>query len=109
MATFNTGTGFSIELIDWTLEIRGEHKGLPLYESLGGTVTAIAIVKEPAIGIKSMGQDSNKTISGLVMIPELKMFRNQGPSGPENCNWYFSADTIKKLDSGFKGKIKFGH
>ena len=44
MAIFKTGTGFSIELIDWKLERRGEYKNLPLYQSLGGQVTAIALV-----------------------------------------------------------------
>ncbi len=109
MAIFKTGTGFSIELINWKLVRKGEHKNLPLYESLGGQVTAIALVDQPAIGEKVMGNDSYRTIMGPVMIPDLKMFRNVGPNGPENCYWFFSAETIKELQQTFKGKIKNGH
>lgn len=109
---FELGTGFSIELErsnNWRLEYRGVHKGLPLYESFGGKVTAIAIVKNPAIGKKLIGRDSDKTAFGEVMIPDLKIFRNEGPNGPENCYWYFSAATIKEFQKSFKGKIKIGH
>jgi len=109
MAFIKTGTGFSIELINWRLEPRGEHKGLPLYESIGGIVTAIAIVDQPAIGIKTVANSEDKTVAGPVMIPDLKMFRNVGPNGSENCYWYFSAETISDLQKSFKGEIKFGH
>ena len=109
MTTFQTGTGFSIELVGWQLEFRGQHEGLPLYESLDGQVTAIAIVDEPAIGIKAIGDNSNRTINGPIMIPDLKIFRNIGPNGPENCYWYFSAETIKILQQAFTGKVKIGH
>jgi len=109
MAIFKTGTGFSIELIDWKLVRKGEYKNLPLYESVGGQVTAIALVEEPAVGEKAMGNDSDRTIMGPVMIPDLKMYRNTGPNGPESCYWYFSAETIKELQQSFKGKIKIGH
>jgi hypothetical protein len=109
MALFKTGTGFSIELIDWKLEERGEYKNLPLYESLGGKVTAIALVEKPAVGEKAIGNDADRTIVGPVMIPDLKMYRNIGPNGLERCYWYFSAETIKSLQQSFKGKIKIGH
>lgn len=109
MAFIKTGTGFSIELINWRLEHRGEHQGLPLYESIGGMVTAIAIVDQPAIGIKTIANSKDKTVTGPVMIPNLKMFRNEGPNGPENCYWYFSIETINELRKSFKGEIKFGH
>jgi hypothetical protein len=109
MAIFKTGTGFSIELINCKLERRGEYKNLPLYESLGGQVTAIALVVKPAIGEKAMGNDADKTIMGPVMISDLKMYRDIGPNGPESCFWYFSAETIKELQQSFKGKIKIGH
>jgi hypothetical protein len=109
MAIIKFSTGFSIELIDCKLVSRGEYKDLPLYESLGGQVTAIALVDEPAIGEKVMGNDSDKTIMGPVMIPDLKMYRNMGPNGPESCYWYFSAETIKELQQGLKVKIKIGH
>jgi len=78
MAIFKTGTGFSIELINWELVWRGKHNNLPLYESFGGQVTAIALVDEPAIGEKAMGNDSDRIITGPVMIPDLKMYRNMG-------------------------------
>jgi hypothetical protein len=109
MALFKTGTGFSIELIDWKLEKRGEYKNLPLYESLGGKVTAIAMVEKPAIGEKAIGNDVDRTIVGPVMIPDLKMYRNIGPNGSERCYWYFSSVTIKNLQQSFNGKIKIGH
>lgn len=109
MTEFETGTGFSIELVGWKLEFRGEHKGLPLYESIGGKVTAIAIVDKPAIGVKARGNEIEKTIAGPIMIPDLKMFRTAGPNGPENCYWYFSAETIKHLQETFDGQIKLGH
>ena len=43
------------------------------------------------------------------MIPELKIFRNKGPNGSENCYWYFSAATIQELQRTFKGRVKIGH
>jgi hypothetical protein len=109
---FETGVGFSIELDigkDWRLELRGEYDGLPLYESLGGKVTAIAIVKTPAIKSKAFGNESDRTFVGAVMIPDLKIFRNQGPNGREKCYWYFSAETIKTLQEEFDGGYKLGH
>lgn len=109
MAVFKTGTGFSIELIGWKLEYRGIYKELPQYESLGGKVTAIALVKNPAIGIGSVGETEAKTITGPIMIPDLRIFRNIGLNGPENCYWYFSAKTINELQKSFKGEIKIGH
>lgn len=105
-------TGFSIELDiskNWKLELRGNHKGLPLYESLGGKITAIAIVKNPAIGDNAVAINKERKIMGAVMIPDLKIFRNQGPNGPENCYWYFSSQTIKELQESFNGKGKIGH
>ncbi len=109
MAIIDAGTGFSIELVDWRLEARGEHKGLPLYEALEGRVTAIAIVETPAIGQMAKANTDDKTLLGSVMIPDLKMYRNQGANGPEPCYWYFSAETIVNLQKGFKGEIKIGH
>jgi hypothetical protein len=110
MDNFNTGTGFSIELVGWQLEPRGEYEGLPLYESTGGKITAIAIVKNPAIQQNTMGNESDKTITGPVMIPDQKIFRNTGPNGQsENCYWYFSKETIAELRKTFTGEIKMGH
>jgi hypothetical protein len=107
--TFKTGTGFSIELINWRLEHRGEHMGLPLYESLGGEIIAVALVEEPAIGVGGIVDPTNKTITGPVMIPNLKIFRTQGLNGAENCYWYFSEATILTLQGTFKGNVKIGH
>ena len=109
MSLFKTGTGFSIELEDYYLEARGTHEGLPLYEALGGRVTAIAIVDEPAIGIGTIGNNIDRTISGPVMIPNLKIFRSSGLRRNENCFWFFSAETITKLQNSFNGEIKIGH
>jgi hypothetical protein len=110
MNRFETETGFSIELIKWKLEHRGEHKNLPLYESIGGEITAIAIVKKPAVGLNSIADEETKILYGIVMRPDLKIFRKIGPNGqPEDCYWYFSADTIKMLQQNFKGEIKHGH
>jgi hypothetical protein len=107
---FETGVGFSIELIGWRLELRGEYENLPLYECFGGEVTAIAIVENPAVGIKAMGNEKEKNIAGVVMTPNLKMFRNIGLNGrQESCYWYFSKETINELQSNFKGQIKLGH
>lgn len=109
MSYFETGTGFSIELIGWRLEPRGKHEDLPLYECLGGQVTAVAIVEEPAIGVKSTGNSKNRTITGPIMIPDLKMIRSVGPNGPEKCYWYFSKEIIAELQKGYTGKVKIGH
>ena len=109
MAILNSEAGFSIEIENFTLEFRGNYDGLPLYEAMGGLVTAIAFVQEPAIGVPAILNDSNKTISGPIMIPDLKMFRIDGPNGPEKCYWYFSAETIKNLQQSFTGKLKLGH
>lgn len=109
MSEFNTGTGFSIELVDYRLELRGRHEGLPLYEALDGNITAIAIVNKPAIGVAALINDTDRTIIGPVMIPDHKIFRKRGLKKYENCYWYFSAETLKILQKTFTGKIKFGH
>jgi len=109
MTTIKTGVGFSIELEDWRLEYRGEHEGLPLYEALGGRVTAVAIVDEPAIGIKAVGNENERTITGPIMIPDQKIFRATGMKGSENCYWYFSKETISHLQQNYNGKVKIGH
>lgn len=109
MNRFETKTGFSIELINWKLEYRGEYENLPLYESIGGEITAIAIVKNPAVGLSSIADEESKMLYGIVMQPDLKIYRNVGPNGPEKCFWYFSAETIKVLHQNFKGEIKYGH
>ncbi|RIA08761.1 hypothetical protein OE09_0584 [Flavobacteriaceae bacterium MAR_2010_72] len=109
MALIEMNTGFSIELEGPRLEHRGTHNGLPLYESLGGKITAIALVNKPAIGELAVGNDEEKTILGAVMIPNLKIYRNAGPLGQEPCYWYFSAETIEQLRKTFDGTIKLGH
>jgi hypothetical protein len=110
MGLFRTTTGFSIELVNNRLERRGDHEGLPLYESLGGRIKAIAIVKDPAIEVGVIADDDTREIYGPVMIPDLKIFRDTGADGKEEqCYWYFSKDTIAKLQKTFKGKIKYGH
>lgn len=109
MTTINTAVGFSIELEDWRLEYRGEHEGLPLYEALGGRVTAVAIVDEPAIGVKAIGNEEERIITGPIMIPDLKIFRTTGLNGRENCYWYFSKETIFHLQQTYNGKVKIGH
>ena len=101
-------SGFSIEFEynNSDLELCGEHEGLPLYKVIGGKVTAIALVNKPANKSYCVADDSNHTITGLVMIPDVKMFRNE----PENCYWYFPAETIKKLGTEyFNTKLKLGH
>jgi hypothetical protein len=110
MNTFDLDTGFSIELINWRLVLKGKHNKLPLYESIGGEVTAIAIVKKPAIGIKAKGIKETNHIIGPIMIPDQKIFRKVGLNGiTEDCYWFFSSETIKKLQSNFNGVIKIGH
>ena len=112
ITTFEAGIGFSIELDinnDWRLESRGEYEGLPLYESLGGKVTSIAMVERPAIKTKARVREKDRTVMGPVMIPDQKIFRTVGANGREDCYWYFSAKTIKILQEEFKGGIKLGH
>ncbi|TDD96968.1 hypothetical protein [Flavobacterium cellulosilyticum] len=109
MNTFETKTGFSIELIENRLILRGEYNNLPLYESIGGIITAIALVSNPAVEINSIADEDNKILCGVVMSPNLNIFRDIGRKGKENCYWYFSAHTIEKLQNSFKGEIKIGH
>ena len=109
MNTFETQTGFSIELLDNRLILRGCYKNLPLYESIGGKVTAIAIVNNPAFEMNCIAIEENRTICGLVMRPNLNIFRDNGRHKKENCYWYFSAHTIKKLQESYNGEIKIGH
>ena len=104
MALFETGGGFSIELINNKLISRGKYKNLPLYESLGGQVTAIAFVKEPAIGEKAFGDDSDRKIMGPVMIPDLKIYRNTGPNGTESCYCIFQQILSKNYKELLKEK-----
>ena len=109
VSKLNSGPGFSIEIKNFTLEYRGEHNGLPLYEALGGLVTAVAFVNTPAIKVAANINDDEKTLSGPIMIPNLKMFRKKGPNGKENCYWYFTDETIKNLRETYNGKLKIGH
>lgn len=109
MDKFETQTGFSIELIDNRLILRGKYNNLPLYESIGGKITAIAIVESPAVSIKSIFIEDSEMLYGVVMSPNLNIFRDKGRNGMENCYWYFSEHTIKKLQESFNGKIKVGH
>lgn len=109
MALIDMNTGFSIELEGWRLESRGTYEGFSLYESLGGKITAIALVKNPATGDKVVGDEESRTILGAVMIPNLKIFRKTGLNGPEDCYWYFSTETIKKLKDTYNGTVKLGH
>lgn len=57
--------------------------------------------------MKSMGNATDRTITGPVMIRDLKIFRTTGPNGPENCYWYFSAQTINQLRKHILVKCKF--
>lgn len=110
MNTFKTTTGFSIELINNRLILRGEYRNLPLYESIGGKITAIALVKNPALELNSIADEDTKTIYGIVMRPNLPIFRDTGKNGnTENCYWFFSVSTITKLHATFDGTIKIGH
>ena len=52
-------------------------------------MTTVAIFDEHAIGIKTIGNHAYSTITGPIMILDLKMFRSTGPIGAENCYWYF--------------------
>jgi hypothetical protein len=40
---------------------------------------------------------------------KVENYRNQGPNGLERCYWFFSAETIKELQSTFEREAKFGH
>jgi hypothetical protein len=102
--------GWSIEIVGYKLEYRGEHNDLALYESIGGRITAIAFVEKPAIEINAIVNDEQRTIGGPIMIPDLKILREEGIGGRrENCYWYFSKETIAELRKTFIGTIKFGH
>ena len=110
IVSFDSGTGYSIEIINCRLICKGTHENLPLYEAVGGKVTAIAIVKEPAIESNARLVPSENILVGPVMIPDLKIFRDKGPNNrKEDCFWYFSAGTIRKLQESFEGQIKIGH
>lgn len=89
-------------------EHRGEHDGLPLYEVVDGKITAIALVKEPAIEVGAVFNNDG-TFLGPVMIPDQRIFRDSGLQDTEDCYWYFSADTIGMLQRTFTGKMKLGH
>ena len=110
--TFEAGIGYSIELeinIDWRLKLRGKYEGSPLYESIGGKVTAIAMVEKPVIKTKAIANENYRTITGPIMIPDQKTFRTLWAYGKENCYWYFSAETTQKLQEEIDGEIKLGH
>ena len=109
MSQIYVQTGFSIELEGNILTRRGDYEGKPLYESYGGTITAIALVKSPAIDVGLIMDEETRQVTGPVMIPDIKIPRNEGPYGPEDCYWYFTAKTIEKLKKAFKGSIKVGH
>lgn len=109
MSYIKTQSGFSIELTGHRLERRGDFDGLPLYESLGGKIEAIALVSQPATESHSVLDEDNKTIVAPVMIPDKRIYRNNGLFEGEECYWYFSAETIKELMNSYGGQIKVGH
>jgi len=104
--------GFSVE---WEMgdtgkmELRGEHLGKSCYELLHGEITAIALVKNPAIKVKGKTHDDTKTLCGPVMIPDLKIFRREKDNNEFYV--YFSGETIKELKEKYdvSKPIKFGH
>lgn len=98
--------GFSVEWEGGERVDSGKYKGLPLYELIGGRITAIAIVDNPAIGVKCVTNDKEQIIAGPVMIPNLKIFRK---NESEEYYVYFSEETISKLKYSYKGDIKLGH
>ncbi|GAA4048319.1 hypothetical protein [Flavobacterium chungnamense] len=111
MYSIEINKGFSIELdrTNWKLEFRGYHNGLPLYESIGGIVTAIAIVNKPAIEVNAKYISEKNHLVGPIMIPNQRIYRNMGPNGPEKCFWFFSEETINQFQINFNGEIKIGH
>lgn len=102
-----TNIGFSVEWIPGKQEQRKDYKGLRCYELIDGYIDSIAIVKGPAIGINIIADDEDRTIIGPVMIPELRMFREDGFGGGYYV--YFSADSIQKLKETCSQKVKIGH
>ncbi len=89
MTTFEAGIDFSIELDinnDWKLELRDEYEGLPLYVSLGGKVTSIAMVERPAIKTKARARESDRMIMG-----------SSNDSQPKNIQNYWCKWTRKLL------------
>ncbi|MCT4639497.1 MAG: hypothetical protein N4A72_17465 [Bacteroidales bacterium] len=109
MTYIKTSVGFSIELTNYKLEKRGSFDELPLYEVLGGKIDVIALVNEPAIESHSFLDENKRNIIAPVMIPEKKIYRNNGLYKGEKCYWYFSAETIKELLKTYNGKVKVGH
>lgn len=104
--------GFSIELIHYRLNYSGEHQNLPLYEVLDGTITDIALVQNSAIEKGSAINNDEMEITGSVMIPDKKIYRNSGIYDPEPCFWFFSSKTCDKLMTEFLklGRpLKIGH
>jgi len=111
MSIFFTTTGFSVEIEGFELVHRGKHNGLPLYESLGGIVTTVALVKDPALESTSIANEQKKTITSPIMIPDKKIYRHDefatGLKQEYFC--FFSVDTIKYLYDTFTGDFKIDH
>jgi hypothetical protein len=73
-----------------------------VYESLGGIITTIALVKKPAVGINYIADEDTKTVYGTVMSANVKMFRKVGINGrQEDCYWFFSQKTIDELRKNY--------
>ncbi len=109
MTNIKFTSGYSIELQGFKLKSSGQYDSLPLYEVVEGFVTAIAIVDDPAIDKHLTGDSETRIVSGVVMIPDLPIFRTRGLNGIENCYWYFSKTTISNYQKTFDGKLKIGH
>lgn len=102
----DTEYGFSVEWEDGEYKRVNDYENLQCYELLGGKITDVAIVKEPAIDI-NFKITGDRTITGPIMIPNKRMLRINSEG---KYYVYFSEKTINHLKSNYKKKcVKFGH
>jgi hypothetical protein len=93
-------------------EKRENYNGLPCYEIIGGIITVIAIVEDPAISIKGVLDEENQIVYGPVMISDLRIYRTKKDEcfvDDSEFYVYFSADTIRFLRDSYNGVVKINH
>lgn len=84
------------------------YEGRPIYKIVDGIVTGVAITPEPAHGILNVINEKERTMSGILLSPDVLIYRSDG-----DYYVYFTAESIKKIRDNTPienlNKINYNH